>query len=149
MNLHFAENIKYLRRQNGLTQKEFAEKIGAGRVTVCNWEQGTREPELKVIIKIADFFQVSLDALILAELKPPVPLYAKNVKYLRKKHEMTQDDMANLIGYRGKQGYNAIETGKLGLSVEKLEKISDYFGVTLDQLVKQDLSKGGTHDETP
>jgi transcriptional regulator len=140
--LHLADNIKYLREQDGLTQREFAERFEVSCAAVGNWESGTREPELSRIIKMAEFFSVTLDDFILTELRPPAPIYAQNIKHLRKKHEMTQEDMANLLGYRGKQGYNAIETGKAKATVENLEKISDYFGVTLDQLVKKDLSKG-------
>lgn len=141
--LYLAENIKYLREQDGMTQEELAERIGdITPSAIGNWESGIREPELSRIIKMAEFFSVSLDDFILTELRPPAPIYAQNIKYLRKRHEMTQEDMANLLGYRGKQGYNAIETGKAKATVENLEKISDYFGVTLDQLVKQNLTKG-------
>lgn len=141
--MFLAENIKYLRKQEGMTQKEFAEFVGYNsRSGVSLWEEGRREPELSTIIKIAEVFHVTLDDLILKELKPPLPLYVKNIKFLRKKNEMTQEDMANLLGYKGKQGYAAIETGNVKATVENLEQIADYFGVTLDQLVKRDLSKG-------
>lgn len=141
--MHLAENIKYLREQDGLTQREFAEIVGDNtQSAVGNWEAGRREPELKMIIKIAEFFQVSLDDLILTELKPPVPLYVKNIKFLRKKHDMTQEDMAQLLGLRSHSGIVLVEKGERQLSVENLEKISDFFGVTMDQLVKRDLSKG-------
>lgn len=139
--LYLAENIKYLREQDGLTQKEFAEKLGVSSGAIAMWESGMREPELSRIIKLAEYFSVTLDDFILTELRPPAPMYAQNIKYLRKLHGMTQEDMANLLGYRGKQGYNAIETGKAKATVENLEKISDFFGVTLDQLVKQDFRK--------
>ena len=95
--LYLAENIKYLREQDGLTQKEFAEKLGVSSGAISMWESGMREPELSRIIKLAEYFSVTLDDLILTELKPPVPLHVKNIKYMRKKNDMNQEDMANLL----------------------------------------------------
>lgn len=36
----------------------------------------------------------------------------------------------------------------MGLSIENLEKLADFFGVTLDQLVKQDLRGDKDHGKT-
>ncbi len=94
-----------------------------------------------MIVRLAEYFGVSLDDLVLRDLMPPTALYITNLRLLRMKHEMTQADMAGLLGYRGKQGYNAIETGKVKPNADDLEKLADFFGITLDQLVKQDLSK--------
>lgn len=66
---------------------------------------------------------------------------AENLKFLREQRGKTQEGMAYLLGYRGKQGYSTIETGKTKPSVENLEKLADFFGVTMDQIVKQDLSQ--------
>lgn len=139
--MNFSSNLKYLREQKGLNQADLAKVLGVKQPTVGNWEAGKREPELSVLAYIATYFEVTIDDLILNNLRPVMPLYTVNLRYLRKKHKMTQDDMANLLGYRGKQGYSMIETGKSGISIENLEKLADFFGVTLDQMVKQDLSK--------
>lgn len=140
--MFLAENIRYLREQAGMSQEELARKMELSRSGISLWEAGIREPELSKIIKMTELFEVTLDELVLQELKPPTPLYVLNIKFLREKNKMTQEDMADFLGYRGKQGYNAVETGKAKMPVENLEKISDYFGVTMDQLVKKDLSKG-------
>lgn len=79
--MFLAENIKYLREQDGLTQREFAEKLEVSSAAVGNWEAGTREPELSRIIKMAEFFSVSLDDFILTELRPPTPLYSDFWRY--------------------------------------------------------------------
>lgn len=140
--MFLAENIKYLREQDGLTQREFAEKLEVSSAAVGNWEAGTREPELSRIIRMAEFFSVSLDDFILTELRPPTPLYVFNIKFLREKNKMSQEDMANLLGFKSQCSVSLAEKGERQLSVEHLEKISDFFGVTMDQLVKKDLSKG-------
>lgn len=141
--LHLAENIKYLREQDGLTQEELAELIGdITPSAIGNWESGIREPELSRIIKMAEFFSMSLDDFILTKLRPPVPLYVTNIEHLRMKNGMKQEDMANLLGLKTGLAYCKKENGSVPFSIKEMEKISDYFGVTLDQLVKKDLSKG-------
>ena len=67
---------------------------------------------------------------------------SKNIKYLREQTGMIQKDLAKFLGYKAKSSLCLIEKGESQLSIENLEKISDFFGVTMDQLVKKDLSKG-------
>lgn len=143
MKLYLAQNLKYLREKKGLNQHELAAVFGLTDTAIGHWERCKRTPDIEMIIRLAEYFNVSLDDFILRDLKPPEPLYARNLRFLRTKHGMAQDNMANLLGYRGKQGYGAIETGKVKASVDDLEKLSDFFGVTMDQLVKQDLSEEG------
>lgn len=140
--MHLSQNLKCLREQRGMSQQELAEVLEISQAAVGNWENEHREPDLKTIIRLAQYFGVSLDDFILKDLRPPIPRYASNLAYLRKKNGMTQQEIANLLGYSGKQGYNTVEKGKAKMSVENLEKISDFFGVTMDQLVKTDLMKG-------
>lgn len=140
--MFLAENIRYLREQAEMTQKDLAEKVELSPSAIGMWEAGTREPELSKIIKMAELFEVTLDELVLRELKPPIAMYALNIKFLRTAQGMTQEDMANLLGLRSPSGITKVEKGERQLSVENLEKISDFFGVTMDQLVKKDLSKG-------
>lgn len=48
--------------------------------------------------------------------------------------------MEELLGLKNKSILSLIEAGKSGISIENLEKLADFFGVTLDQMLKQDLS---------
>lgn len=140
--MFLAQNIKYLRTKAGLTQEEFSNILkDVGQRAVSNWEAGLSEPELSRIIKISEYFGVTLDDLVLRELKPPVPLYVSNIRHLRKRHGITQEQMGELLGLKNKSSLSLIEAGKSGISVENLEKLSDLFGVTLDEMVKQDLTK--------
>ena len=144
--MYLAKNLKNLRKQKGLSQIDFSADIGLSRSTVANWETGERQPDIEMIIRLAEYFGVTLDELILQKMRLPISRYSENLRFLRKKHGMTQEKMAGLLGYKGKQGYNAIETGKSKATVDDLTKLSIFFGVTLDQLVKQDLSKGCEDD---
>jgi len=141
--LYLAQNLRYLREQKGLSQREFSEILGLSSSAVTMWEQEQRKLDIEMIVRLAEHFGVTLDELVLKELRPPLPLYASNIKYLRKRQEITQDDMAVFLGFSGKSSLCAVETGKIGISIENLEKLADFFGVTLDQMVKHDLSKEG------
>lgn len=138
--MYLAENLKYLREKKGMTQESFASMIGEiGQKAVSKWETGEREPELSRLIKIAKFFGVSLDDLVLKDLRPPVPLYVLNIKYLRLKHDIKQEEIAKLLGVSGATVCK-YEKGNIEPTVSQLLKLADYFGVTMDQLLKQDLS---------
>ena len=135
------KNLKFLREQNGKTQGELAVLFGIEQKTISSWECGSRKPPIGTIVSLAKLYRVSLDDLVLTDMRPPIPVYALNLAYLRKKHGMTQQEISELLGYSGKQGYNAIETGKVKPTIDTLEKLADFFGVTMDQIVKQDLSQ--------
>ena len=52
-----------LRKARGMTQKELSEALGVTIRTVTNYENGSREPNIATLIKLADLFDVSLDYL--------------------------------------------------------------------------------------
>ena len=62
--MDIGENLKYLRKSRGLTQQEVADKINVTRQAYTNYEANKREPELKTLIKIADFYMVSIDMIV-------------------------------------------------------------------------------------
>lgn len=64
MKLSLAENIVGLRKERSLTQEQLAEALGVTFAAVSKWERGVATPELGMVAEIADFFEVSIDALI-------------------------------------------------------------------------------------
>ena len=63
-NNFFGEKLKELRTEKGLSQRKLGEILGVCNQAVSFWETGSREPDLDTIIKIADFFDVSVDFLL-------------------------------------------------------------------------------------
>ena len=57
----FPQRLKELRLQHGLTQAQLGEKVGVKQNTFTNWENGKREPNFEILLKLADLFEVSLD----------------------------------------------------------------------------------------
>ena len=69
MQIRLSENIRALRRRHGLTQEQLAEALGMTPGAVYKWEAGLSQPELAVIVELADLFQVSMDVLVGYELR--------------------------------------------------------------------------------
>lgn len=60
----FHENLKKIRLQKGLSQKDVAEQIGVANSTYSLYESGNREPNVQTIKKIADVLNTSADNLL-------------------------------------------------------------------------------------
>ena len=64
-----AEKIIELRKKNGWSQEELAEKLHVSRQAVSKWEEAQSVPDLNKIISMADIFGVSTDYLLKEELE--------------------------------------------------------------------------------
>ena len=64
MENNFANNLRHLRIQSGMTQDELAKKMEKDYSTIGKWELGQRSPVIADVIKIAEIFDVSLENLI-------------------------------------------------------------------------------------
>ena len=53
-----------LRKENGKTQKEIALYLKISQQAYANYESNKREPDIDTLIKIADYFDVSVDYLL-------------------------------------------------------------------------------------
>ncbi|MCL2696647.1 MAG: helix-turn-helix domain-containing protein [Oscillospiraceae bacterium] len=60
----FIERLKLLRKQKNITQRQLAEAIKTGERNVRSYEISENLPSLENVIKIADFFDVSVDYLV-------------------------------------------------------------------------------------
>ena len=61
--MQLSEKLTMLRKQNNLTQEQFAEEMSVSRQTVSKWERGDSVPDIKLLAQIADFYELSLDQL--------------------------------------------------------------------------------------
>ena len=60
----FPIRLKELREEKGLLSKDFAKTMSVEPATITNWEKGNRFPKDDVLIKIADYFDCSIDYLL-------------------------------------------------------------------------------------
>lgn len=64
VDMTFAENLKMLRKQAGMSQEQLAEKIGVSRQAVTKWETGAGIPDIENIMAISTLFDISIDDLL-------------------------------------------------------------------------------------
>ncbi len=62
--MKFGEKLKQLRKDNGMTQEDLAEKIYVTRTAISKWETDKGLPAIDSLKLIADLFHVSIDDLI-------------------------------------------------------------------------------------
>lgn len=59
----FSQRLTQLRKERGLSQVAFAKEVGVSSRAYQDYEYGKREPQLTTLVRMADFFDVSLDYL--------------------------------------------------------------------------------------
>ena len=64
-----SKNIKKLRGLNGMTQEELANKIHVTRQTVSSWETDRTQPDLEILLSLAEIFGVQVEELIYGKRK--------------------------------------------------------------------------------
>ncbi len=63
MNVALGRNIKRLRTERNMTQRQLAYQLRVTVQAVSKWEQGRSLPDLMLLVPIADLFAVTLDEL--------------------------------------------------------------------------------------
>ena len=62
--MRFEEKLTTLRKKNGMSQEDLAERLGVTRQAVSRWELGTTQPDAPNFLKLSDLFGVSIDWLL-------------------------------------------------------------------------------------
>ncbi len=65
--IKFGKFLNYLRKENNLTQEQFAEIFGVSNRSVSRWENGNNMPDIASIIEISAYFNVGIDELFNGE----------------------------------------------------------------------------------
>lgn len=77
-NIQLSNNLRYLRKKYGLTQSQMGEILNISRQAYSNYETNSRTPDLDTLLFLADFYKVSLDDIVLTNLKDKIPYPGKN-----------------------------------------------------------------------
>lgn len=91
----FGQRIKELREDAGLSMLQLAKEIGVSDAAICKWENGLAEPKITYLVRLADFFDCTIDyltgkeggyaaapskaAVLTADGKRVTPVNAKNL----------------------------------------------------------------------
>lgn len=90
----FGQRLKEMREEAGLSMLQLAKEIGVSDAAVCKWENGLAEPKITYLVRLAEYFDCTLDYLtgkedgyastpskvtvLTADGKPITPSGAKN-----------------------------------------------------------------------
>ena len=110
MELKLAENIKRMRKEKGLTQEALADALGVTVGAVYKWEAELSNPELPMLVKLADLFDTSVDTLLGYEV-------ADNRR---------QEIINRIYAYSAKKDKRAIEEAEMALA----KYPNDYWVIT-------------------
>lgn len=64
MDKKFCESLKYYRNSSFMAQKQVASELHVVESCYANWEQGRTEPNIAMLRKLANLFNVSIDELL-------------------------------------------------------------------------------------
>jgi len=63
----FSENLASLMKENSTSQKELAKKLNVRQQTISRYINGEREPDIDIIIRIANYFEITVGQLVGSE----------------------------------------------------------------------------------
>ncbi|HAP5732896.1 TPA: helix-turn-helix transcriptional regulator [Enterococcus faecalis] len=123
--MEFGQILRQLRKQRKLTQKELADIIFVEQTTISGYENGKIQPTAKVIIELADYFNVSTNYL----LGQP----EKNKNQLEQIIDSTIDELKN------EDTLLFMKNGKFDENTARLLKAAIKNGIkTVDDMTKND-----------
>lgn len=99
MNIEIANRFVELRKKNGLSQEQLAEKIGVSRQAVSKWERSEASPDTDNLILLARLYNVSLDELLKTDDDIPQPDL-----------ENSETESADASGFDSENTYYSTET---------------------------------------
>lgn len=68
-NIQLADNLRYLRKKHHLTQEDLRVMLNISRQAYSNYETSKRTPDLDSLLYLSDLYKVSLNDLVLCNLK--------------------------------------------------------------------------------
>ena len=62
--MNLSAKLQLLRKKNGLSQEELAERVGISRQAISKWESGQSTPDLNKLILLSEIYNVTIDSLV-------------------------------------------------------------------------------------
>lgn len=98
-NIHTGKMIAELRKKQGLTQQQLADKLNLSNKTISKWESGNGSPDISNLLVLAEALEISVDELLKGEINTSEP-YAdsESVKdYLSRKELSAEQKKERVI----------------------------------------------------
>ncbi|MCU0461221.1 MAG: helix-turn-helix domain-containing protein [Bacteroidales bacterium] len=116
--MHFASNIKFLRKRRGRTQDDVAVALNLKRSTLSGYENGVAQPGIEVLVSFSRYFNISIDTMLkidmsklsesqLGELERGYDAYVRgsNLRVLTTTVSEENQENIELVPEKAKAGY--------------------------------------------
>ena len=134
----FAERLRELRQQTGLSQTELADKIGISRGAISYYEQAARTPDIETLYIVASYFEVSVEWMLGIEITTEKSrnTLGGRLQNHRIKKGLTRRQLANdpALGITFNE-LTLYERDKKEPNIETIIKLARYFETTTDCLL--------------
>ena len=131
--MNFSEKLKEIRKKEGISQEQLAEKIGVTRQAITKWETGKGLPDVENMVIIAEIFKTTIDELLMdsvTKAAPETSLYTSETIYdidCKKHFDVNIGSAAVIMLSSGDD-----EKLHVKLSSETLENLDSMFKIKLD-----------------
>ncbi|MCM1540930.1 MAG: helix-turn-helix domain-containing protein [Blautia sp.] len=132
--MNFSEKLKEIRKKEGISQEQLAEKIGVSRQAITKWETGKGLPDVENMVIIAEIFKTTLDELLtdsVTKSAPETPVYTSETIYdidCEKHFDINIGSAASILLSSGDD-----EKLHIRLSSETLANLDSMFKIRLDE----------------
>ena len=132
--MNFSEKLREIRKKEGISQEQLAEKIGVSRQAITKWETGKGLPDVENMVIIAEIFKTTIDELLVgpaAKTSPEASLYTSTTIYdidNEKHFDVNIGSAAAIILSSGDD-----EKLHIKLSSETLVNLDTMFKIKLDE----------------
>ena len=152
----FGDKLRYLRLQRSMTQTELARHLAlSSHAHVNNLEANRKAPSLNLVLRVANLFNVTTDFLLRdtipaespaeyrglssGELPSSLRLFGLKLRHLRRQRGLTQIELSAQLALRTQAHISLLESGNSEPSAEFVLQLADFFGVTTDHLLRDDI----------
>ena len=144
-----AGNLRRLRRERGLTQRELAEAAGLNRSVVARYEQGHTAPHRDCVAALAYALSVDVEALIgegAAFERDVLGEFGAMLRNLRRARGLTQQELGAAVGVTAGT-ISTYECGHVVPLKKTLAALAAYFDVSVADLIPQETALAVYDDE--
>lgn len=118
-----SERLRVLREEKGITQAEIASALGVDRTTYTKYESGASIPDARMLEKLADFFEISVDYLLgRTESR-------KHIVDLPEDYKVDPDKL------------QVFARASRALPEEEMKKIREYAAMLIDKHIREEREK--------
>lgn len=100
-------NLNYLRKTKKISQQQLADDMSIPRTTLGDYERGKTEPNIEMLIKLADYFEVKIDDMVRNNLshRDLEIIKNKNMKVLAITVDKDERENIELVATKAEAGY--------------------------------------------